>query len=99
MDVRSSQPAEFAVKMVDEATGKLYTFFVRQLPIGKREVNVAKAVPALKGKRTLTFRIYYIGQEYHPRKGKIPHRYELAAPGSVLEIHEFGLNKKPLFTK
>ena len=24
---------------------------------------------------------------------------ELAAPGSVLEIHEFGLNKKPLFTK
>ena len=99
MDTRSKDHAEYAVKVVDEATGKMYTFFVRQLPIGKREINVAKAIPALKGKKTLTFRIYYIGQEYFARQGSKPHHYKVAEPGSVLEIHEFGLNSKPLYSK
>ncbi len=99
MDMRSVEPAEFAVKMVDEATGNMYTYAARQCPVGQREVNIAKTVPALKGKKTLTFRIYYIGQKYIPRQGNTPHRFEYAAPGSVLEIHEFGLNSKPVYTK
>ena len=48
-----------------------------------------------KGKKILTFKIYYIGQKYYSRKGKTPHHFEKAETGSVMEIHELGFNSKP----
>ena len=95
MDFRSSQPAEFAIKFIDEETGKLYAFNARQRPVGKYEINILRRIPAFKGKKKLTFRIYYIGQKYHPRRGETPHHFEKAESGSVLEIHELGFNSKP----
>ena len=95
MDFRSDAPAEFAVKFIDEETGKLHAFNARQRPVGKYEIDIPKTIPAFKGKKILTFKIYYIGQKYHSRKGKTPHHFEKAETGSVMEIHELGFNSKP----
>ena len=95
MDFRSLGPAEFAIKFIDEETGKLYAFNARQRPVGKYEIDIPGKIPAFEGKKTLTFRIYYIGQKYYPRQGNTPHHFEKAETGSVLEIHELGFNSKP----
>ena len=65
----------------------------------KKTEDFCSTIPDLKGKKTLTFRIYYIGREYFPRRGKKVHGYKYADPGSVLEIYEMGFNAKPKFSK
>ena len=99
MDFRSDSPAEFAVKFIDEESGQLLTHRGQQRSVGRLEINLPEAMPALKGKKTLTFLIYYIGRKYIPRQGKTPHRFIYAKAGSVLEIHELGFNSKPRFPK
>lgn len=99
IDIRSKDHAEFAVKYIDEATGRMYSHSARQQPVGKLEVFVPKVAKELTGKKTLTFRIYYIGRKYVPRRGKKIHGFLYADAGSVLEIHEFGFNSKPGFNK
>jgi len=95
MDFHSDFPAQFAVKLIDEETGMMYTFRAQQRPPGRFEVDFSKQLPELKGRKTLTFRIYYIGRTYVPRRGKKPHHYVYAEPGSTLEIRELGFNARP----
>ena len=99
MDFRSDSPAEFAVKFIDEESGKLLTHRGQQRSVGRLEINLPEAVPGLKGKKTLSFLIYYIGRKYLPRQGKNPHRFIYAKAGSVLKIHELGFNSKPKLPK
>ena len=99
IDTRSKNHAEFAIKLIDEENGRMYADSARQRPVGKIEFNVPKVIPALSGKKTLTLRIYYIGREYVPRKGKTPHRFLRAPAGSVLEIHDIGFNAQPKLPK
>ena len=98
MDFRSASPAEFAIKFIDEETGKLHTFRAQQRPPGKLEINLPQAIPAFRGKKTLTFLIYYIGQKYIRRQGEKAHHYQFAEAGSVLEIHELGFNSRSRLT-
>ncbi|MBQ6470612.1 MAG: hypothetical protein IJJ33_01390 [Victivallales bacterium] len=95
MDFRSDSPAEFAVKFIDEESGRLFTHRGQQQNVGRIEINLPKAMPALKGKKTLSFLIYYIGRKYLSRQGKEAHHYIYANAGSVLEIHELGFNSQP----
>ena len=94
MDFYSAGPAQFAIKIIDEETGLMHAFRAQQRHCGKFEVDFPKQLPALKGKKTLTFRIYYIGRTYISRKGKKAHHYIYSEPGSTLEIREFGFNAK-----
>lgn len=95
MDFYSSSPAQFAIKLIDEETGLMHAFRAQQRHTGRYEVDFSKQLPALKGKKTLTFRIYYIGRTYIPRRGKKAHHYIYADAGSTLEIRELGFNAKP----
>ena len=99
LDMRSKDYGEFAIKFIDEATGKMYAWTAQQRTVQKMEVNISKAIPELSGKKTFTFRIYYIGRKYFHRKGNTPHRFLYSDAGSVLEIHEFGFNSKPVLKK
>ena len=92
MDFYSDSPAQFAIKLIDEETGLMHAFRAQQRHPGRFEVDFAKQLPDLKGKKTLTFRIYYIGRTYVSRKGKKAHHYIYAEPGSTLEIRELGFN-------
>ena len=94
MDFYSASPAQFAIKLIDEETGLMHAFRAQQRHCGKFEVDFSKQLPALKGKKTLTFRIYYIGRTYIPRRGKKAHHYIYSEAGSTLEIREFGFNAK-----
>ena len=95
MDFYSASPAQFAIKLIDEETGLMHAFRAQQRHCGKFEVDFSKQLPALKGKKTLTFRIYYIGRTYIPRRGKKAHHYIYSEAGSTLKIREFGFNAKP----
>lgn len=95
MDFRSKSPAQFAIKFIDERSGRQLTFRGQQRAIGKSEVNLPQAMPELKGKMTLTFLIYYIGRKYQHGQGRKSHHYVYAEAGSVLEIHELGFNSRP----
>ena len=95
MDFYSESPAQFAIKLIDEETGLMHAFRAQQRHCGKYEVDFSKQLPALKGKKTLTFRIYYIGRTYISRKGKKAHHYIYSEAGSTLEIRELGFNAKP----
>lgn len=99
--VRTRSHAQFAVKIIDEADGRMYAYTAQQRDVRGQivETNIPRTIPDLKGKKTLTFRIYYIGREYFPRRGKKVHGYKYADPGSVLEIYEMGFNAKPKFSK
>ena len=92
MDFYSDSPAQFAIKLIDEETGLMHAFRAQQRHPGRFEVDFAKQLPDLKGKKTLTFRIYYIGRTYVSRKGKKAHHYIYAEPGSTLEIRDLGFN-------
>ena len=52
------------------------------------------SLPALKGKKQLSFLIYYIGRQYNKANGAKRHHYTWAEAGSVLEINELGFNSK-----
>ena len=99
LDMRSKDYGEFAIKIIDEEDGKMYAWAARQRPLGSLEVNIPKVIPELSGKKTFTFRIYYIGRNYVSKKGNRAHHFQYADAGSVLEIHEFGFNSKPMLKK
>lgn len=99
IDMRSNTYGEFAIKYIDESDGRMYSHSARQQPVGKLEVYLPKVAKELTGKKTFTFRIYYIGRKYVPRRGKKLHGYLYADAGSVLEIHELGFNSKPVLNK
>lgn len=95
MDFSSTDYAQFAIKIIDEEDDKLYAFRAQQRGMGRCEVNIPAMVPALKGKKQLSFLIYYIGRQYNKAKGAKRHHYTWAEPGSILEINELGFNSKP----
>ena len=94
MDFSSKDYAQFAIKIIDEEDDQLYAFRAQQRSMGRFEVNIPEMVPALKGKKQLSFLIYYIGRQYNKAKGAKRHHYTWAEPGSVLEINELGFNSK-----
>lgn len=95
MDMASADHAEFAIKFIDEESGRLYTFRAQQRGVGVVEVNVPALVPALKGKKTLAVKIYYIARSYRQAKGAKTHHFLFADAGSMLEIRELGFNSSP----
>ena len=95
MDMASDTFGEFAIKFIDEDTGRLYAFRAQQRGLGTYEVNVPKLVPALKGKKTLSLKIYYIARSYRPAEKNKTHRFLYADAGAVMRIRELGFNQKP----
>ncbi|MBR7118819.1 MAG: hypothetical protein IKC77_01310 [Lentisphaeria bacterium] len=96
MDMASDTYGEFAVKFIDEESGRLYAFRAQQRGLGVFEVNVPALVPALKGKKTLSLKIYYIGRNYRSAEKGKTHHFVYADAGSMLEIRELGFNSKPV---
>lgn len=95
VETASRSHGEYAVKFLDEETGRLYAFRGQQRGLGTVEVNIPEQIPALSGRKKLSVRIYYIGRSYRKAEAGQTHRFLYADAGSMLEVRELGFNSAP----